>query len=255
MNQNLKAKTDLENIVLKQEDKINELSYKVTKSEAILKNKNIEIKQNEDYAIQLMNKIKEQKIIIENIRDNQKIKENDIFKSLKNEIENLKNSIEIKEGTIQTLQKSHKQLQDKYLKLCTEKRKKEQEDLLTQAKEMRVKKTEREKGSFNIIKNNSRNKSNNFNNKLIINANKEDNKNIIPKIDTKSNNINNSLNENYNGIINNNNISNILPVIGTSNDIVKDENNDLSNLKFDISHDDGKIDEINNMMKKIIDEF
>ena len=74
----------------------------------------------------------------------------------------------------------------------------------------------------------------------------------------KSNNINNlntiSSNDNYNGIINNN-ISNILPIIGTSNDIVKDEKNDLSNLKFDVSHDDGKIDEINNMMKKIIDEF
>ena len=74
----------------------------------------------------------------------------------------------------------------------------------------------------------------------------------------KSNNINNlntiSSNDNYNGIINNN-ISNILPIIGTSNDVVKDEKNDLSNLKFDVSHDDGKINEINNMMKKIIDEF
>ena len=205
-----------------------------------------------------MNRIKEQKIQIENIRDNQKIKENDTFKSLKNDIENLKNSLEIKEGTIQTLQKSHKQLQDKYLRLCSEKRKKEQEDLLIQAKEMRVKKNEREKGYFNVTNNNSRNKNNNYNNKLIINANKEENKNIIPKLDIKSNNINNlntiSSNDNYNGIINNN-ISNILPIIGTSNDVVKDEKNDLSNLKFDVSHDDGKIDEINNMMKKIIDEF
>ena len=205
-----------------------------------------------------MNRIKEQKIQIENIRDNQKIKENEIFKSLKNDIENLRNSIEIKEGTIQTLQKSHKQLQDKYLRLCSEKRKKEQEDLLIQAKEMRVKKNEREKGNFNIIKPNSRNRINNYSNKIIINANKEENKNIIPKLDMKSNNINNlntiSSNDNYNGIINNN-ISNILPIIGTSNDVVKDEKNDLSNLKFDVSHDDGKIDEINNMMKKIIDEF
>jgi hypothetical protein len=129
-----------------------------------------------------MNRIKEQKIQIENIRDNQKIKENDTFKSLKNDIENLKNSLEIKEGTIQTLQKSHKQLQDKYLRLCSEKRKKEQEDLLIQAKEMRVKKNEREKGYFNVTNNNSRNKNNNYNNKLIINANKEENKNIIPRL-------------------------------------------------------------------------
>ena len=204
-----------------------------------------------------MNRIKEQNIQIENIRDNQKIKENEIFKSLKNDIENLRNSIEIKEGTIQTLQKSHKQLQDKYLKLCSEKRKKEQEDLLIQAKEMRVKKNEREKGNFNVIKPNSRNRINNYSNKIIINANKEENKNIIPKLDMKTNNNFNTIssNDNYNNIINNNNISNILPVIGTSSDIIKEEKNDLSNLKIDISHDDGKINEINNMMKKIIDEF
>ena len=39
-----KIKTDLENIALKQEDKINELGYKVTKIETKLKNKNLEIK-------------------------------------------------------------------------------------------------------------------------------------------------------------------------------------------------------------------
>ena len=163
----------------------------------------------------------------------------------------------MKENTIQTIQKSHKILQDKFLKLCSDKRKKEQEDLLIQAKEMRVKKNEREKGYFNVTNNNSRNKNNNYNNKLIINANKEENKNIIPKLDMKTNNNFNTIssNDNYNNIINNNNISNILPIIGTSNDVVKDEKNDLSNLKFDVSHDDGKIDEINNMMKKIIDEF
>ena len=145
-----KIKTDLENIALKQEDKINELGYKVTKIETILKNKNLEIKQNEDYAVQLMNIIKEQKVQMQNLVNNNQEKENDLIKSLKNNIENLKNSIEIKENTIQTIQKSHKILQDKFLKLCSDKRKKEQEDLLIQAKEMKIKKNEREKGNLSI---------------------------------------------------------------------------------------------------------
>ncbi len=62
-----KIKIDLENIALKQEDKINELGYKVTKIETILKNKNLKIKSNEDYAVQLMNIIKEQKVQMQNL--------------------------------------------------------------------------------------------------------------------------------------------------------------------------------------------
>ena len=77
---------------------------------------------------------------MQNLVNNNQEKENDLIKSLKNNIENLKNSIEIKENTIQTIQKSHKILQDKFLKLCSDKRKKEQEDLLIQAKEMKIKK-------------------------------------------------------------------------------------------------------------------
>ena len=97
-----KIKTDLENIALKQEDKINELGYKVTKIETILKNKNLEIKQNEDYAVQLMNIIKEQKVQMQNLVNNNQEKENDLIKSLKNNIENLKNSIERKYNTNNT---------------------------------------------------------------------------------------------------------------------------------------------------------
>ena len=50
-----------------------------------------------------------------------------------------------KEKTIQTIQKSHKKLQDKLLKLCSDNRKKEQEDLLIQAKEMKIKKMKEKK--------------------------------------------------------------------------------------------------------------
>ena len=56
----------------------------------------------------------------------------------------------MKENTIQTIQKSNKILQDKFLKLCSDKRKKEQEDLLIQVKEMKIKKNEREKGNLSI---------------------------------------------------------------------------------------------------------
>ncbi len=238
-----KIKTDLENIALKQEDKINELGYKVTKIETILKNKNLEIKQNEDYAVQLMNIIKEQKVQMQNLVNNNQEKENDLIKSLKNNIENLKNSIEIKENTIQTIQKSHKILQDKFLKLCSDKRKKEQEDLLIQAKEMKIKKNEREKGNLSINRNNSKTKNKK--------NNKEENKNFIPKLDIRGKQTTTiNSNDNY---INSNNISNILIV--NQNDKIKEEKNELSNLKLDISDDGGKMDEINSMMKKIIEEF
>ena len=151
----------------------------------------------------------------------------------------------MKENTIQTIQKSHKILQDKFLKLCSDKRKKEQEDLLIQAKEMKIKKNEREKGNLSINRNNSKNKNKK--------NNKEENKNFIPKIDIRGKQTTTiNSNDNY---INSNNISNILPVIANQNDKIKEEKNDLSNLKLDISDDGGKMDEINSMMKKIIEEF
>ena len=192
-----------------------------------------------------MNIIKEQKVQMQNLVNNNQEKENDLIKSLKNNIENLKNSIEIKENTIQTIQKSHKILQDKFLKLCSDKRKKEQEDLLIQAKEMKIKKNEREKGNLSINRNNSKNKNKK--------NNKEENKNFIPKIDIRGKQTTTiNSNDNY---INSNNISNILPVIANQNDKNKEEKNELSNLKLDISDDGGKMDEINSMMKKIIEEF
>ena len=192
-----------------------------------------------------MNIIKEQKVQMQNLVNNNQEKENDLIKSLKNNIENLKNSIEIKENTIQTIQKSHKILQDKFLKLCSDKRKKEQEDLLIQAKEMKIKKNEREKGNLSINRNNSKNKNKK--------NNKEENKNFIPKLDIRGKQTTTiNSNDNY---INSNNISNILPVIANQNDKNKEEKNELSNLKLDISDDGRKMDEINSMMKKIIEEF
>ena len=274
-----KAKLDLENIILKQEEKVNELGNKVNRIENILKKKNDEIKQNEDYAIKLMNIVKDQKNQMENIRNLKSDNDNDILLNLQNEIDNLKNTIELRDHTISKLQKNHKSLQEKYLKVCSDKRKKEPDELLYQAKDMKVKKIEREKGNSsnksiynNNIKNdiNNRNDNNNneMNNKTDNNNNKqkilklkkkEDNKDIIPKIEIRQK----PLYSDNNILDNIDNNSNILPLIGNSNlkdninnDILREENNDdLSNLKLNISQDDEKYNEINDMMKKIIDEF
>ncbi len=287
-----KAKLDLENIILKQEEKVNELGNKVNRIENILKKKNAEIKQNEDYAIKLMNIVKEQKSQMENIRNLKNENDNDILLNLQNEIENLKNTIELRDHTITKLQKNHKSLQEKHLKVCSDKRKKEPDELLNQAKDMKVKKIERERGNssnksiynnntkseinirndnikseINMRNDNTKNEINirndNINNnnkqKIIKLKKKEDNKDVIPKIDIRQKPV-------YfdNNIIDNiDNNSNILPLIGNSNlneninnDKLKDEkNDDLSNLKLNISQDDEKYNEINDMMKKIIDEF
>ena len=259
--------------------------------ENILKKKNAEIKQNEDYAIKLMNIVKEQKSQMENIRNLKNENDNDILLNLQNEIENLKNTIELRDHTITKLQKNHKSLQEKYLKVCSDKRKKEPDELLNQAKDMKVKKIERERGNSSnksIYNNNTKSEINirndnikseinmrndntkseinirndNINNnkqKIIKLKKKEDYKDVIPKIDIRQKPVYSD-----NIIIDNiDNNSNILPLIGNSNlneninnDKLKDEkNDDLSNLKLNISQDDEKYNEINDMMKKIIDEF
>ena len=274
-----KAKLDLENIILKQEEKVNELGNKVNRIDNILKKKNAEIKQNEDYAIKLMNIVKDQKNQMENIRNLKSDNDNDILLNLQNEIDNLKNTIELRDHTISKLQKNHKSLQEKYLKVCSDKRKKEPDELLYQAKDMKVKKIEREKGNSsnksiynNNIKNDINNKNDNNNNemnnktdnnnnkqKILKLKKKEDNKDIIPKIEIRQK----PLYSDNNILDNIDNNSNILPLIGNSNlkdninnDILREENNDdLSNLKLNISQDDEKYNEINDMMKKIIDEF
>ena len=110
---------------------------------------------------------------------------------------------------------------------------------------MKIKKNEREKGNLSINRNNSKNKNKK--------NNKEENKNFIRKLDIRGKQTTTiNSNDNY---INSNNISNILPVIANQNDKIKEEKNELSNLKLDISDDGGKMDEINSMMKKIIEEF
>ena len=89
-----KAKTDLEDIILKQEGKVNQLGGKVNKIEQMLKKKNAELQQNETYALQLMNIIQEQKGQIAVMKKKKKEEDTAELNNLQNEINALKNVIE-----------------------------------------------------------------------------------------------------------------------------------------------------------------
>ena len=142
--QKSKSITDFEKIIIKQENKIEELNKEITELNKLILNKELSMKKNENYSIQLMNIINEQKLKIKNIKSKKVEQDNDEIMILKRQIENLKNEIDIKENIILTMKKSHKSLQDKYLNICYSVRRKEQEDLLRQAKILQKRKMERE---------------------------------------------------------------------------------------------------------------
>ena len=258
-----KEKTELENIIIKQETKVNDLGEKVNKIEALLKNKNEEIKENENYSIKLINIIKEQKTKIQNFKKEQKnavensaINENNMntINSLRAQIDALKKKLDVKEDAILTLQKSHKILQEKYLKICSMNRKKEQEILLNQAKKMKIEKLEREKEQFL-----ERNKNNlNIKNEIIEKNYSSQNNFKSPKSHNNSSyrnekTVNNEVevNNKTEGIKNENNIQ-----IGTVLPSIKSTKNKerIDRIKLK-NKDDDKIDEINDMMSKIMDEL
>jgi len=142
--QKSKSITDFEKIIIKQENKIEELNKEITELNKLMLNKELSIKKNENYSIQLMNIINEQKLKIKNIKSKKVEQDNDEIMILKRQMENLKNEIDIKQNIILTMKKSHKSLQDKYLNICYSVRRKEQEDLLRQAKILQKRKMERE---------------------------------------------------------------------------------------------------------------
>ena len=136
--------SDCEKIILKQEDKIEELNKRITNLNKEIFNKELTMKKNENYSLQLLMIINEQKLKIKTIKNKNIEKNNDEIIILKSQIQNLKNDIEIKENIIQIMKRGHKKLQDKYLNACYNVRKKEQEDLLRQAKILQKQKMERE---------------------------------------------------------------------------------------------------------------
>ena len=253
-------KGELENIVIKQETRVGKLGEKVDKIELLLKNKNDEIRENETYSLKLINIIKEQKNIINNLKMEHKSMEesnsknedfSNIINSLKAQITALKKKLDVREDSYVTLQKSHKILQDKYLKTCSNNRKKEQEILLKQAIKLRDVKLQREKEKF-VTQNKNKNifdikkelKENNYtslNNfrpkKSSSSANKNMKEEIIEKkVDDK----------NEKSAIQ---IGPVLPIIKSS------KNKERIERMKRKSEDDGKLEEISDMMNNIINEF
>ena len=193
--QKSKSITDFEKIIIKQENKIEELNKEITELNKLIFNKELSMKKNENYSIQLMNIINEQKLKSKNIKSKKVEQDNDEIMILKRQIENLKNEIEIKQNIILTMKKSHKHLQDKYLNICYNIRKKEQEDLLRQVKILQKRKIEREyisnrlksgiKSSMSALSIkvvNGRNKNNNKKMKMNTNRNKKNEMINFPSI-------------------------------------------------------------------------
>ena len=253
-------KGELENIVIKQETRVGKLGEKVDKIELLLKNKNDEIRENETYSLKLINIIKEQKNIINNLKMEHKSMEesnsknedfSNIINSLKAQITALKKKLDVREDSYVTLQKSHKILQDKYLKTCSNNRKKEQEILLKQAIKLRDVKLQREKEKF-VTQNKNKNifdikkelKENNYtslNNfrpkKSPSSANKNMKEEIIEKkVDDK----------NEKSAIQ---IGPVLPIIKSS------KNKERIERMKRKSEDDGKLEEISDMMNNIINKI
>ena len=252
-------KGELENIIIKQESRVGKLGEKVDKIELLLKNKNNEIRENENYSLKLINIIKEQKNIINNLKIEHKTIEennsknedyNNIINSLKAQIVALKKKLDVREDSYVTLQKSHKILQDKYLKTCSNNRKKEQELLLKQAKKLRDAKLQRDKEKFmikniNILdlkkevkENNNYSSLNNFRPKK---SPSSAYKNINEKIGEKKEDGKNEKSSIQ--------IGPVLPIIKSS------KNKERIERMKRRSEDDGKLEEISDMMNNIINDL
>lgn len=282
LKQVMQGRSDLEEIIIKQEEKVSGLGDKVNKIDQMLKNKNSELKQNESYSIQLINIINDQKKQIANVKNSQRENENSELVLMQDQINTLKVTIEgnllfidyiifilVKDAAIAQIQQKHKLLQEKYSKLSSEKRIKPQEELLKEAKEMKQNKMDRDKErGRNKSSNKVKRSLNNNNNKVISdysnidNINNEENKlvpdiippRIIPKSKPRSPYIQQLQQQQQ--------LPNIpmppkysnstLPLIPNTNEKPLFNMNSINNLD---NAEEEKMDEINNMMRKIIDEF
>ena len=257
-------KGELENIVLKQESRVGKLGEKVNQIESLLKNKNEEIRENENYSLKLINIIKEQKSLINTLKKEQKtLEENystiednvNTMNSLKAQINALKKKLEVKEESFLTLQKSHKILQEKYLKACSNNRKKEQEILLKQAKKLKADKIQREKDLFY-----EKNRKLLDLKKDIMEKNYSSLNNFKPKKSPssayKNKNEIKTINFEEKGIKDDNNcdkssiqLGPVLPIIKSSKNKERIERMKKKN------EDDGKLEEISDMMNNILNEL
>jgi hypothetical protein len=250
LNEKIKIKKDFETIIIKQENKITELNNLIKKKDNEILSKDNSLNKNQIYSIQLINIINEQKIKIEKIKKQNKEELNTQITEFKREINNLENTIELKDTMITNMKKSHKNLQDKYIKMTFNIKRKEQEDLLNQAKILK-----KQKNDKNALLYTKKNYSNIFNNKKNNNYGKniEDMDNIsdikYPNLNTSPNNLLNKKNNKNNLSEKESKNSNdvILPVISLNNteDLINNNKTEREN---------NKLEEINEMMKKVIDD-
>ena len=247
---NIKTKTkkEFEIIIFKQESKISELSTLIKKKDLEILSKDTISNKNQIYSVQLMNIINEQKIKIEQLKQQNKEEQNTTISELKREINNLENILELKESIIQNMKKTYRNLQDKYIKMTFNIKRKEQDDLLNQAKILNLQRKERNKQLFP-----KKNYSNNFSKKIIGQAN-EDLNNLsavrYSNFDTSPKSIFNKKSKNKileNDFKNSNDV--ILPIIKMNySENIDNNNNDLM-----LSGEKNKLEEINDMMKQVIE--
>ena len=175
-----KHRTELEDIILSQEDNIAEMNETINKNLLIIQNNISEMNKNEAYINQLLTTIKEQKIQIQNQKEAQLKKDKEELLRLRTENKKFKSMIEIQNEELKNYQNAHRNLQEKYLQLCSDKRYKPHQELLQQAKEMKKRKMERDKkNSVFVIRKEEIEKNPNLSNKLNLSAKVNKTRNTI----------------------------------------------------------------------------
>ena len=136
LSQKTRTIDEYESIALKQEDQIDKLNKRIYDLNEAIFHKDLSMKQNETYSNQLINIINEHKLQIKKMREQKLEEENQEISMLRRQNKNLKNELEIDQKIMQNMKLNHQNLQDKYLTICYKVKKKEQEDLIRQAKNL-----------------------------------------------------------------------------------------------------------------------
>ena len=118
-----REKTNIENILLNQENYIDKLNKKIEKLEKEVAQKNEEIIQKDNNIMELNGKLDELNDKINTMKQAFKLSEKKEIMKLNDKISSLMNEVEIKQNKIDFINKRHKHLQIKYVKLLGEKSK------------------------------------------------------------------------------------------------------------------------------------
>ena len=242
---------EFETIIFKQENKISELNDLMKKKDLELFNRDHIANKNQIYSLQLLNIINEQKIKIKKIKKQSKEEADSKISELKKEINNLENIVELKETMISNMKNTYKNLQDKYIKMTFNIKRKEQDFFLRQAKLMKNQKKERDNNLSLLYS--KKNYSNIFNKKMKIKINDEHNSLSefrYQNMRLNSNSVTNKKNKNdalEKRFKNSHDV--VLPSINMNNSENKENEKDLN-----ADGQKSKLEEINEMMKKVIED-